>query len=128
MRKSINSNRIAGNAFTSTDRVQLDVDQIKDFVDIVREKTNGKTEYFIGGFDVSTFVATFDFVFKKTKDTKSVYVKEPMRNKIILEGFFRQSLSRQMQRIVDEAGNEILSKMDKDNNIKVLSKSKKVKK
>lgn len=122
MGKSINSNRIAGNAFTSTTLVQLDVDQIKDFVDIVREKTNGKTEHFVGGFDVTTFVATFDYIFEKTKDTKSVVVKEQMRKSIVLEGFFRQGLSRQMKRIVDEAGVEIVSKMDKTDDIKVLSK------
>ena len=128
MARSINSYKIAGNAFTSTKQMVLSVYDLRDFVDEVRKKTNGPTNHFIGGFDVTNFVANYDFIFKKSRDTKSVVVIESMRDKAILEGFFRENLSGEMKRIVDKVGSDMISKLgDRDYKRQSLNKSKKVK-
>ena len=128
MVRSINSYKIAGNAFTSTKQMVLSVYDIREFVDEVRKKTNGHTKSFVGGFDVTNFVANYDFLFKKSKDTKCVCVRESMRDKSVLDGFFREDLPKEMKKIVDKVGSEMISKMgDRDYKRKTLTKSKKVK-
>ena len=61
MRRVVNTNIVAANAFLTTKQDVLDKEDIKRYVDIVREKANYKTKFFIGSFDVTQFTKHIQF-------------------------------------------------------------------
>ena len=115
MKKAINSNVVAANAFLTTQLDALDVEQIKWYVDNVREKTNYKTDLFVGGFDINSFIHQYDFAFNMSKDTKYIYLLSEMKDKKVLKGYFRQDLPDYFIEILKEIGTELLhSQIEKD--------------
>lgn len=104
MRKVINSNIIAANAFISTNRIILESEQVERYVEIVREKTNNKTDFFIGGFDLNSFVRQFDFAFAMSKDKKYVYVLNEVKDREVLIGYFRHDLGNKFNKILNKSG------------------------
>ena len=108
MKKVINSNIVAANAFLTTEEDVLDVELIKLYVDKVREKTNYKTNYFIGSFDPTIFAHQFDFAFVMDKTYKYIYLLTEMQNKRVLKGYFRQNLPKNFIKILKETGQELL--------------------
>lgn len=104
MRRVINSNVIAANAFISTNRIILESEQVERYVEIVREKTNYKTDFFIGGFDINNFVKQFDFAFAMSKDKKYVYVLNNVKDREVLIGYFRHDLGGKYNKLLNKSG------------------------
>ena len=108
MRKVVNANTVAANAFLTTKQDVLEVEKIKKYVDKVREKTNYKTNVFIGGFDVTYFVNQCDFAFNMDKYNRNVYILSDMKDRDVLKGYFRRSLPKDFIKIMKETGKELL--------------------
>ena len=107
MRKSINANIVAANAYISTNKKIMSIKQLEVFVNEVRRRTNDKTDYFIGGFDPTTFRYQFEFIFKTNRNNKFVFIPDELNNKEILIGYFRDRLPEDFIEILDEIGDKL---------------------
>jgi hypothetical protein len=108
MGKVVNANIVAANAFLTTERDVLDKKQIIDYVNRVREKSNYKTDVFIGSFDVAHFVKDCDFAFNIDRENKYVFILTEMKDRRVLKGYFRQSLPKTFIKLMKETGKELL--------------------
>lgn len=124
MNKIINTNVIAANAFISTGLDALEKEKVEKYVRIVREKTNYKTNIFIGGFDISSFLIQFDFAFETDKSRKKIYVLKEYNSKKVLTGFFRINLPNHFIDILDKSGEELLEEIQnkEENKQKIYKK------
>jgi len=109
MRKSINSYVVAANAYISTNKQILSIKQLEVFVNEVRRETNDKTDYFIGGFDPTTFRYQFEFIFKTNRNNKFVFIPDELNDKKMLEGYFRERLPKDFIEILDEIGKKFVN-------------------
>ena len=108
MRRVINSNIVAANAFISTDRTVLKKDKIVKYVDTVTERSNYVTDSFITPFDVTKFASQLDFAFCDSKDKNSVYIHHTMRDFEVLDGYFRSGIPEETLQIMNDVGNELI--------------------
>lgn len=108
MGKVVNANIVAANAFLTTERDVLDRYQIIDYVNKVREKSNYKTDVFIGSFDVTHFVKECDFAFNIDKENRNVYILTDMKDRKVLKGYFRRSLPKDFIKLMKDTGKELL--------------------
>lgn len=124
MNKIINTNVVAANAFISTGLDVLEKEKVEKYVRIVREKTNYKTNIFIGGFDISSFLIQFDFAFETDKSRKKIYVLKEYNSKKVLTGFFRINLPNHFIDILDKSGEELLEEIQnkEENKQKIYKK------
>lgn len=124
MNKIINTNVVAANAFISTGLDVLEKEKVEKYVRIVREKTNYKTNIFIGGFDISSFLIQFDFAFGTDKSRKKIYVLKEYNSKKVLTGFFRINLPNHFIDILDKSGEELLEEIQnkEENKQKIYKK------
>lgn len=108
MRRVVNANIVAANAFLTTEQDVLDKEQIKRYVDKVREKSNYKTKFFIGGFDITQFTKQLDFIFNVDRENKYVYILTDVNDKRVLRGYFRKDMTSSFVKILKEAGKELM--------------------
>lgn len=108
MRRVVNANIVAANAFLTTEQDVLDKEQIKKYVDKVREKTNYKTKFFIGSFDVTQFTKQLDFIFNVDRENKYVYILTDVNDQRVLKGYFRKDMTNCFVKILKEAGKELM--------------------
>ncbi len=108
MRRVVNANIVAANAFLTTKQDVLDKKDIKRYVDIVREKANYKTKFFIGSFDVTQFTKQLDFIFNVDRENKYVYILTEVNDDRVLRGYFRRDMTSSFVKILKEAGKELL--------------------
>lgn len=114
MRKSINANIVAANAFITTGEKILNKEEVVEYVDMVREKSNYKTDSFVGGFEVNSFARYFDFIFGESKDRRDLYILAEMDNIRLLKGYFRRRLPKYFIRILEETGIEFKENKNKE--------------
>ena len=114
MRKSINANIVAANAFITTGEKILNKEEIIEYVDMVREKSNYKTDSFVGGFEVNNFARYFDFIFGESRDKRDLYILAEMDNIRLLKGYFRRRLPKYFIRILEETGIEFKENKNKE--------------
>jgi len=114
MRKSINANIVAANAFITTGEKILNKEEIVEYVDMVREKSNYKTDSFVGGFEVNSFARYFDFIFGESRDKRDLYILAEMDNIRLLKGYFRRRLPKYFIRILEETGIEFKENKNKE--------------
>ena len=126
-RQIIDQNKVAANAFLSTCEDILDVDQVKRYVEIVQEKVNGKTNMFVGGFDVHEFLTRYSFAFCINRNFTYIYLLTDVKDGKTLKGLFREDLPEELLKIMKESGNilalESLKKPKEEKN-KVYIKTK----
>ena len=127
MRKSINSHIVAANAYISTNKKIMSIKQLEVFVNEVRRRTNDKTDYFIGGFDPTTFRYQFEFIFKTNRNNKFVYIPDEYFNEEVLNGYFRDRLPEDFIEILDEIGDKLTKhKLEKPKDEEVSEEKPKV--
>lgn len=114
MRKSINANIVAANAFITTGEKILTKEEVVKYVDMVREKSNYKTDSFVGGFEVNSFARYFDFIFGESRDKRDLYILSEMDNIRLLKGYFRRRLPKYFIRILEETGIEFKENKKKE--------------
>lgn len=114
MRKSINANIVAANAFITTGEKILNKEEIVEYVDMVREKSNYKTDSFVGGFEVNSFARYFDFIFGESRDKRDLYILAEMDDIRLLKGYFRRRLPKYFIRILEETGIEFKENKNKE--------------
>lgn len=114
MRKSINANIVAANAFITTGEKILTKEEVVKYVDMVREKSNYKTDSFVGGFEVNSFARYFDFIFGESRDKTDLYILSEMDNIRLLKGYFRRRLPKYFIRILEETGIEFKENKKKE--------------
>lgn len=125
MRKSINANIVAANAFLTTGEKILSKEEVVEYVNKVRKKTNYKTDSFVGGFEVNSFARYFDFIFGESRNKRDLYVLSDMDNIRILKGYFRRRMPKYFIKIMEETGKEYkqeLLKKEIEDKPKVLVK------
>lgn len=115
MRKIVSSNIVAANAFLSTGRNAIKETTITDYVDKVRKRVNNKTDIFIGGFDSGTFAYTYDFVFDRSDDLSTISIRTDMREKRVLNGYFRRDLPEELIKIMNEEGIKLFPNSQRHN-------------
>ena len=108
MRRVVNTNIVAANAFLTTKQDVLDKEDIKRYVDIVREKANYKTKFFIGSFDVTQFTKQLDFIFNVDRENKYVYILTEVNDDRVLRGYFRRDMTSSFVRILKEEEKELI--------------------
>ena len=114
MRKSINSYVVAANAFITTGEKILSKEEIVEYVNMVKEKTNYKTDAFVGAFEVNSFARYFDFIFGESRDKRDLYILADMDNIRLLKGYFRRRLPKYFIRIMEETGIEFEKNKSKE--------------
>lgn len=108
MIKVVNANIVAANAFLTTKQDVLEKELIKKYVDKVREKTNYKTDFFIGGFDTTLFAKQYDFIFNIDKCNENIYILTDVKDRRVLKGYFRRGLPKKFIEILKETGKELI--------------------
>ena len=111
MGKTVNGNIVAANAFFSTGQDVISIEELQRYVGTVREKTNNKTNYFVGEFDATVFMAMYDFIFNYDINHTNIIVPIEMKHK--LNGYFRDRLDEDFIKILDEVGDQVMGRKSK---------------
>ena len=111
MGKTVNGNIVAANAFLSTNQDVISIKEIQRYVGMVRKRTNKKTNYFVGVFDATVFMAMYDFIFNYDINHTNIIVPREMKHS--LKGYFRDNLDKEFIEILDEEGDKMMGKAPK---------------
>ena len=108
MGKTVNGSIVAANAFITTKQSVMSTQDIKRYVGMVQKRVNHKTNFFVGPYDETTFMKTFDFIFTYDMNHKNIIVPSEVSDNKVLKGYFRKNLDKEFINILDDAGNRLL--------------------
>lgn len=108
MGKTVNGSIVAANAFISTRQSVMSTQDIKRYVGMVQKKVNHKTEFFVGSYDESAFMKTFDFIFTYDREHKNIIIPRELYSNKVLNGYFRKNFDKEFIDLLDETGKKFL--------------------
>ena len=107
MKKTVNSNLIAANAFLSTGQDVLSKKQVIEYVEISSEKINKETEMIVGPFEVDKFIKQYDTILGVDMYDKDIFLRGTNDIEILIANF-RKVLPKEVKEILDETGKELM--------------------
>ena len=110
--RTINGSIVAANAFITTQQTVMSTEEIKRYVGMVQKRVNHKTNYFVGSYDETIFMKTFDFIFVYDRQHKNIIVPSEVSSNKVLKGYFRKNLDKEFIDILDDTGNRLLGKIE----------------
>ena len=108
MTKVINGSIVAANAFITTHQDIMSTKDVKRYVGMVQKKVNHKTDYFVGPYDETVFMKSFDFIFVYDQEHKNIIIPVDVYINRVLKGYFRQKLDKHFIDILDSTGQQFL--------------------
>lgn len=108
MTKVINGSVVAANAFITTHQTIMSKNDIKRYVGMVQKKVNHKTNYFVGNYDETVFMKSFDFIFMYDQEHENIIIPADLCDDRILKGYFRKKLDKKFMDILDATGQQFI--------------------
>lgn len=120
MKKKINSNVIAANAFLSTGQDVLSKEQVTEYVENSSIKLNEELDIIVGPFNVENFVKQYNTIVGVDMHEKDIFLRGSNDIRELINNI-RKTLPNEVKEILDEAGKELM----KEESNKVLVKTSK---
>ena len=113
--KTVNGIIVAANAFITTKQNVMSTQDVKRYVGMVQKRVNHKTNFFVGSYDETIFMNTFDFIFTYDILHKNIIIPSEVSSNKVLKGYFRKNLDKEFIEILDETGERLLGRnIDKE--------------
>jgi len=107
MKKAVNSNVIAANAFLSTGQDVLSKDQVTEYVKTSSIRLNEELDMVVGPFNVNKFIKLYDPIFGVDMFDKDVFIRSENDIQVLID-CFRKSFPKEVKEILDETGRELM--------------------
>lgn len=108
MKRTVTGSEVAANAFIATHQNIMSTKDVKRYVGMVQKRVNHKTDFYVGSYDETVFMKTFDFIFAYDREHKNIIVPTEVYSDEVLKGYFRKNLEKEFINILDNTGKEFL--------------------
>lgn len=107
MKKIINGSQIGAYTFVAANKFELSKEDIKTFVEKVREQVKDKKNLFIGPFDITLLIEQYPFIFENTEDWKSIRVNDDLRGNGVLNAYVGVNIPNGIKRMMKQTALEL---------------------
>lgn len=108
-KKILNSNVIAANSFLSTCQDILSKNQVIEYVEKASMRINNEMDIVVGPFDVENFIEQYNTIVGVDMHEKDIFLRGSNDIHVLIETI-RKTLPKEVKKILDETGKELMIK------------------